>query len=112
MSDVPDCALDGGESLAFAQQGNSTSIHPDVCVNPSSLSQCVPRSFTPMIIFFGLHKALIFGRCSFKDMFNNKLIVLPGLNNISRKWNFRVRNHHNKNLVDRQGVVKIISRPK
>ena len=49
---------------------------------------------------------------SFKNMFNNKLIVLPGLNSISKKWNFRVGNDHNKNLVDRQGVVKIISRPK
>ena len=36
---------------------------------------------------------------SFKNMFNNKLIVLLGLNNISKKWNFRVRNDHNKNLV-------------
>ena len=205
ISDVPYCALDGGESLTFAQQGNSTSFHRDVCVNLSSPSQCVPRSFTLMIIFFGLDEALIFGGCSwiitsivnsiisssmsnfisitintrnngrfktfsitnfiirnfrnrnfsirnfiirkfstrnfwpggvfnitvsiipsgvllnvgyliishsFKNMFNNKLIVLRGFNSISKKWNFRVRNHRNKNLVNRQGVVKIISRPK
>ena len=51
-------------------------------------------------------------RYSLKNVFNNKLFMLPCLNDINKKWNFRVRNHHNKDLVHKHGVVKIISRPK
>ena len=45
-------------------------------------------------------------------MFNNKLVMLPCLNDIDKKRNVRVKNHHNKDLVHKQGVFKIISRPK
>ena len=30
---------------------------------------------------------------------NNKLVMLPCLNDINKKRNFRVRNHHNKDSV-------------
>ena len=51
-------------------------------------------------------------RHSPKNVFNNKLVMRPCLNDINKKRNFRVRNHHNKDLVHKQGVVKIISCPK
>ena len=51
-------------------------------------------------------------RHSLKNVFNNKLIMLPCLNDINKKRNFRVSNHHNKDLVHKQVVIKIISRAK
>ena len=51
-------------------------------------------------------------RYSLKNVFNTKLVMLLCLNGINRKRNFRVRNHHNNDLVHKQGVVKIISHPK
>ena len=49
---------------------------------------------------------------SLKNVFNNKLVMLPCLNDINKKRNFRVTNHFNKDLVHKQGVFKITSRSK
>ena len=59
-----------------------------------------------------LHVRHLIIRHSLGNVFNNKLIMLPCLNDINKKRNFRVKNHYNKDLVHKQGVVKIISHPK
>ena len=67
---------------------------------------------------FAAGAAWVIIRHSLKNVFNNKLIMLLCLNDINKKRNFRVRNHHNKHLVRRQGggqnniTSKIISRTK
>ena len=61
-------------------------------------------------VLLNVHRLII--RHSLKNVFNNKLVMLPCLNDINKKRNFRVRNHHNKDLVHKYGVVKITSRPK
>ena len=42
-------------------------------------------------------------RHSLKNVFNSKFVMLPCLNDINKKRNFRVRNHHNKDLVQTGG---------
>ena len=64
----------------------------------------------PSGVFLNIRHLII--RHSLKNVFNNKLVMLPCPNDINKKRNFRGRNHHKKDLVHKQGVVKIISRAK
>ena len=41
-------------------------------------------------------------------MFNSKLVILPSANDINKKRIFRARNYHNKDLVHKPGVVRMI----